>query len=106
MAPVVITGVQGLLNQQGAEAGTIDKQISAMHVTIFHCDRGHKAIHRVSLYTYNFSFGPDNTKFFTVFAKVFGIKTSVKVKCMTNIRHRRIWYIGARPHKFIFCTRQ
>ena len=79
MRPVLVARVQGLLNQQSPETGTIDEQVALYHLPGLHDQGFDKTGAFTGLYCRYFTLYPGDTEFFTVLAQ--------KLRHLSRARH-------------------
>ena len=97
VAPVLVTGLERLFDQQPAEAGAIDEEVAGDAATVFHYHSAHESRFRHPFHVDHLSFHPLDTQAFGECAKVAGVQRRIEVIGIRDVgeRRRRRYVVGA-----------
>jgi hypothetical protein len=87
VCPIVVTGLKRAFDQQAAETGTVEEEVSLVLAAIFQANAADKAI-VVHQWLHDAAFLPLHASGFGIFAQPFGIEAGVELIGVDDVRQR------------------
>ena len=101
VAPVVVAGLEGLLDQQPAEARAVDEQLAGDAFAVVQRDRVDETALGILLDADHLAFGAHNAARLGVAAQEARVEAGVEVVGVGDVRQRRVRAIGHRRHEAV-----
>src|SRR6185437_9509411 len=107
MRPVLVAGVQGLLDQQPAETGAIEEQVALDAFAAFQYHRLDETVVAAQLHIDDRAFGTTHPQILRITTQQPPVQARVEMVGVGDVGQRRIsWHVGGRRHELAARPRQ